>query len=682
MRLRAKLFLPLLLISLIFSAYIHWVWVPEMSTTLKVQALQDRKAHLTSVAEGLIPLLLENQLANIYENLDALLEQNREWQSITLLGSSGGLLYPLEPASPPDPLPAHLLLMRQSVGFIGPNLGTLEVVMDFQPVLSKIEQLETQLGISLILLLIFFVSVIGILLEMLIRRRVEKLSRAAEKLAQGDYTAALPSSSRDEIGSLVQSFVFMRDSMFAYHKQLIGEVDNHRRTAEELESEKNRATYQATHDSLTGLINRREFERLLEEALQESQSDGSRHALLYMDLNQFKIVNDTCGHIAGDALLQQLNIVLQDRMRQHDILARLGGDEFGVLLRHCDLQNAIKVAENLRQTIKEFHFNWDGKTFVVGVSIGVVGMDTQSDDITALLSAADSACYMAKESGRNRVQLYERTDKNIIRQHGEMQWVTQLSEAISKDHFQLFCQPIVSLQKPTSHLFRYEILLRLKSPDGDIIPPGAFIPAAERYNLMGVIDRWVVQQVVRFLEHWSGDKNLQLAVNLSGPSLDDEELLHNLELAFASKQIRGEALCFEITESAAVISLASARHFMERLKMHGCRFALDDFGSGMSSFSYLKTLPVDFLKIDGSFVKDIMLDSVDHAMVNAIHDIGHTMGLETIAEFVENETVLSELTRIGVDYAQGYHIRKPFPLSELDPTTSLAGPYGLFNRDR
>ncbi len=665
MKLRAKLFTPLLLFSLVFVLYFRFFWLPNTANSMLRQSERNWDAHLTSVAEGLIPLLLENQLANVYDNLDALLDQNETWLSIRLTDGAGNRIYPL--GSPPDPdsFPQQVQTRRLPVGFVEPALAQLEVTRNITPLLSEIDGLEERLSFVLLSLLIIFIVFNGGMLDWQVRRRLKQLSQAAKRLSAGDYEAALPQLCGDEIGELTRSFQSMRLTLAAYHGELQGEIDSHRRTAEALEKEKERATYQASHDPLTGLINRREFERRLAEALLRCETDNNHHVLLYMDLDQFKIVNDTCGHVAGDALLQQIHHALKDRIRQNDSLARLGGDEFGVLLMHCNLQDALSVAENLRQSIQDFNFIWDEKSFTVGVSIGAVGIDKHSGDINSLLSAADSACYMAKERGRNQVQLYRKSDEELARQHGEMLWVTRITYALKNDKFELFCHPIVSISPSVAEQHKYEILVRLRDQDSHLIPPGAFIPAAERYNMIGLLDHWVVDHVFDYLQQWQQTEKLRLSINLSGKSLSDRAFLQHLEYRIRNGDTGRHEICFEITESAAVLSLATALHFMKTLKELGCCFSLDDFGKGMSSFSYLKTLPVDNLKIDGAFIRDIVSDPVARVMVNAINQIAHTMQLKTIAEYVENQPILDELNRLEVDYAQGFHICKPFPLSEL-----------------
>jgi diguanylate cyclase (GGDEF)-like protein len=665
MKLRAKIFFPLLLISLLFGLYFRLFWLPNASDSMLSQSERNWHAHLTSVAEGLVPLLLENQLANVYENLDALLEQNATWLSIKLTDSAGNHLYPLNNLMDEKDFPLHTETYQLSIGFVEPYLAQLEVTRNITPLLTEIDSLEARLSFVLLLLLILFVSLTGGMFEWQVRRRLHKLSRAAKRLIEGDYEADLPLCSKDEIGELTSSFKSMRHALIAYHQKLQGEIDGHKQTAEALKEEKERVSYQATHDPLTGLINRSEFEQRLSDALHQATIDDCHHALLYLDLDQFKIVNDTCGHTAGDTLLQQLRLSLLDRIRQNDSLARLGGDEFGVLLKHCNLEDALKIAETLRKAVQELHFVWDEKSFTVGVSIGVVGVDKHSSGVASLLSAADSACYMAKERGRNRVQLYKRTDEDLARQYGDMLWIARITEALKHDKFELHCQPILSISEPGSDQYHYEILLRMREGDGEMTPPGAFIPAAERYDMIALLDRWVIDHTFDYLKHWQQNEKLSLAINLSGKSLGDKSFLEHIEHRIRNGDVEGHEICFEITESSAIISLSSAHSFMESLKALGCRFSLDDFGRGMSSFSYLKTLPVDYLKIDGTFIRDIAIDPVDRAMVNAINEIAHTMQLKTIAEFVENQQTLDELQILNIDFAQGFYICQPFPITEI-----------------
>ena len=440
----------------------------------------------------------------------------------------------------------------------------------------------------------------------------------------------------------------------------------------------NKMAFLASHDSLTGLLNRHEFEIRLQEALESAHSHGTRHAVCYLDLDQFKIVNDTCGHVAGDELLKQLTHQLHAKVRLSDVLARLGGDEFGVILNDCDLDTAYGLADGLRRTVRDFRFVWQERSFDVGVSIGLVPITAESGSMTEVLSAADSACYVAKDYGRNRVHIYQPDDDALARRHGEMQWVQRINDGLAGKHFQLYGQRIAALHGNGERMF-CEILLRLQEPDKRLIPPSAFIPAAERYYLMPAIDRWVIAAAFEAIAR-SGmaarpdGQNWLFAINLSGQSLCDDQFLDFVVTHLRQSGVAPGQICFEITETAAIANLARATDFIARLKDMGCRFALDDFGSGLSSFGYLKSLPVDYLKIAGNFIQDIVVDPVDHAMVDAINQIGHVMGLLTIAESVESDAILARLRELGVDYAQGFGVHVPAPLAEALTLTNPNAP--------
>lgn len=426
-------------------------------------------------------------------------------------------------------------------------------------------------------------------------------------------------------------------------------------------------SYQASHDALTGLVNRREFEKRLRRVLETVHANDSSHALCYLDLDQFKVINDNCGHVAGDELLRQLASLLQERIRKRDTLARLGGDEFGILMEHCSIQQATCVANTLRELIQDFRFSWGRKNYNVGASFGLVPITKASKDLAEVLSAADSACYTAKDQGRNRIYIYQHDDAELIRWRGQIRWVSPINRALEEGRLQLHFQPIVPITHRIDEREHYELLIRMEDETGRSVPPGTFLPAAERYNLATKLDRWVIGSALQWLHcHPQHLQRLSLCfINLSGKSLGDHGLLKFVRRQFDETNVPSHKICFEVTETAAIANLSRATYFIRELKQRGCRFALDDFGSGLSSFAYLKNLPVDFLKIDGLFVKDIVDDLIDLAMVRSINDIGHVMGKQTIAEFVENEDILAVLRRIGVDYAQGYGIARPRALADM-----------------
>jgi diguanylate cyclase (GGDEF)-like protein/PAS domain S-box-containing protein len=427
-------------------------------------------------------------------------------------------------------------------------------------------------------------------------------------------------------------------------------------------------SYQASHDMLTGLVNRHEFESRLKQIFPVIINENIPYAVCYLDLDQFKIINDTCGHHAGDELLKQVAQILKQNLRRSDLLARLGGDEFGILLEGCSIEKAQEIAESLIKAVNDFNFPWNEQIFDIGASIGVAPITNVSASVSELLSAADSACYVAKDTGRNRVHVYHPDDSELERHVSEMQWVGRINSALENDRFILYYQPILKLDGNNSDM-HHEILLRMLDEEHNLISPMAFIPAAERYNLMSFIDRWVVKKTFAQLNennHYSDSGHI-FTINISGQSLSARGFTDFVIDQFSQNEISPEQICIEITETAAISNMSHAIDFITRLKEIGCRFSLDDFGSGLSSFSYLKHLPVDFIKIDGSFVRDICEDAMDRAFVESIAQIGHVMHIKTIAEFVENQDIQDKLKSIGVDYAQGYHIGKPQPLSQYSP---------------
>jgi diguanylate cyclase (GGDEF)-like protein/PAS domain S-box-containing protein len=420
----------------------------------------------------------------------------------------------------------------------------------------------------------------------------------------------------------------------------------------------------ASHDPLTGLLNRREFEQRVRATVEHREAEEGQHAVLYLDLDQFKVVNDTSGHAAGDELLRQVGALLRPRLREGDVLARLGGDEFGVLLPHCPPSPALRIAEALRKAIVDFRFAWKNRSFTIGVSIGLVNLAEGPHTLATVLSAADAACYLAKDKGRNRVQVYRPEDSEVALRRGEMEWVNRLHRALAEDRLCLYSQPMHAMHVTGTEVLHQELLVRLIDESNELIQPITFIPAAERYHLMPSIDRWVIRTAFRLLadRRAAGDATVlsgTYAINLSGASIGDDQFLDYVRENFARFRIPHRAICFEITETTAVTSLSKAAEFIGAMREPGCRFALDDFGVGVSSFTYLKQLPVDYIKIDGSFVRNMLHDPVDAAMVEAIHRIGRVMGKQTIAESVETAATLEALRSVGVDFAQGNAIAPP-----------------------
>jgi diguanylate cyclase (GGDEF)-like protein/PAS domain S-box-containing protein len=465
------------------------------------------------------------------------------------------------------------------------------------------------------------------------------ISRSGRELAIEDTAAPIRSSDGENIGAIV----------------VFRDVTQQRLLQKEL-------SWQASHDALTGLVNRREFELILERVLSSVREQDKQHALLYLDLDQFKVINDTCGHVAGDELLRQITALMQPLIRDGDTLARLGGDEFGVMLEGCSVPQAQQIALKLLQSLEEFRFVWQEKIFRIGVSIGMVGIHAGNGSISGVLSAADAACYMAKEKGRNRIWIHQDDDHEAAQRQGEMEWVSRIMHAFDENRFVLYFQRVMPLSATDDCSYR-EVLVRMVDEKGELVPPMAFIPAAERYGVMSTVDRWVVQTAFAWLSSHPSEE--RLAINVSSQSLGEEDFLNFVMEQFRVKRLSPRRICFEITETAAISNLNRATHFIATLRTLGCRFALDDFGSGMSSFAYLKSLSIDFIKIDGAFVRDMINDEVDFAMVEAVNRIGHVMGIRTTAEYVESEEILEKLREMGVDYAQGFGLHLPEPLEPI-----------------
>lgn len=449
---------------------------------------------------------------------------------------------------------------------------------------------------------------------------------------------------------------------------------------ESMQSSLNRQlTFQATHDALTGLINRYEFDRRLKNVIASHTDSTVHHTLCYIDLDQFKLINDTCGHTAGDDLLKEVTRLLQDNTNHTGLLARLGGDEFGLLLENHTIEQAETAALSLLNIIQNYQFNWQGNNFNISASIGITPLTSNTITCEELLSNADSACNFAKENGRNRVQVYTSEDDKFLTQQREMHWVSRINLAMEENRFQLYFQEIMPVSdNEQPFILHGEILLRMIDKEGNIVSPNNFLPAAERYNMIGIIDQWVVDNAITWLA--SRKDKVLLSVNLSGTSLSNRDFLNFVVSKIKQHNINPELLCFEITETAAINYMSTAIHFMTVLKKLGCTFALDDFGSGLSSFAYLTSLPVDYLKIDGAFVMDIDKDPMHYAMVKSINEVGQVMGIRTIAEFVVSETIIEKLKTVGVDYAQGYAVARPVPLLSLKARDNMP-PLSVVNSD-
>ena len=492
---------------------------------------------------------------------------------------------------------------------------------------------------------------------------IMELMHKLRRIGEGHLGERVTTNGLGELGVLQRGINNMATHLQSVNEGMQGKIDQ--ATA--------RLVYQASHDALTGLINRWEFEQRLEGALQTALQHGREHVLCYMDLDQFKIINDTSGHVAGDELLRQLALMLKSQLRERDTLARLGGDEFALLLENCSIEAAIEVVDQFRADVQRYRFQWEERVFSVGMSVGMVAVNAMSSTTASLLSAADAACYVAKDGGRNRIHVYESRDAELARHRGEMQWITRIHKAIEENRLRLVWQEIFRIddgplkpgKTPPCHI---ELLLRMQEEDGTEILPMAFIPAAERYLIMPTLDAWVIEETLKICSRYKGkksDTHCLFAVNLSGSSLKDPAFRRVLLESLRRQPDAGPHLCFEITETATLGNLSVVNDFIHTMREFGCRFALDDFGSGLSSFTYLKNLKVDFLKIDGAFVRDIATNALDRSMVDAIHRIGHQMGLTTVAEYVETDQVLAILRQIGVDCVQGNLMHLPEPMEKF-----------------
>ena len=520
---------------------------------------------------------------------------------------------------------------------------------------------------------IFLIGLFGLLLSTLIAwqigrnitKPIQEIAHAVNRLGEGVFAQTIIENSSGELKTLQKGFNTMSSSL--------------KQAYDSMQDKINDATimlrYQAQHDDLTGLINRREFEVRLDRSLKSVHENGAQHVFCYLDLDQFKLVNDTCGHAAGDELLRQISVLLANRMRDRDTLARLGGDEFGLLLENCSLVDANQITNALLKLVRDYRFIFEDKIFNVGVSIGIVVINANFENVSEIIHAADSACYSAKEAGRNQSFLFSAGDIEVAQRRSAVEAVSDITDEIDDEQFMLYCQPIVPLSSRVSQQHHYEVLIRKINFDGKIMLPTTFIPSAERYHLMPNIDRWVIKNTFsayRQLLNSSAEKcDYIFSINLSGTSLSDKSLLGYIREQFVMYSIPPQSICFEITETAAIVNLKNTIQLFTSLRKLGCSFALDDFGSGMSSFMYLKNFEVDYLKIDGSFVKDMHINKIDHAMVRSIHSVAEAMNIQTVAEFVENEAILKELKSIGVHFGQGLHLGHPLPMKQLIENFSI-----------
>ena len=526
---------------------------------------------------------------------------------------------------------------------------------------------------------IMLIGLIGLLLSLLmawwigrnITKPIQEIAYAVNKVGEGSFSQTITENSSGELKTLQRGFNSMATSLKQAYDSMQDKVNDATKMLR----------YQTQHDDLTGLINRREFEVRLERSLKSVHENNAQHVFCFLDLDQFKLVNDTCGHAAGDELLKQISLLLDNRMRDRDTLARLGGDEFGLLLENCSLSDASQITNALLKLVRDYRFMYDDKIFNVGISIGLVVINSGFDSVSDVIHAADMACYSAKKAGRNQSFLFNAGDVEVRQRKTAVEAIADITDEIDDKQFVLYCQPILPLSTVapfTSALpftpyiqepQHFEVLIRKVAQDGKHLLPITFIPSAERYHLMPNIDRWVIKQTFstfrQLLTKSNEQCNYAFSINLSGTSLSDKSLLGYIREQFAIYAIPPASICFEITETAAIVNLKNTIHLFAALRKLGCTFALDDFGSGMSSFMYLKNFDVDYLKIDGSFVKEMDINKIDHAMVRSIHSVAEAMNIKTVAEFVESDAILRELKNIGVHYGQGVFLGAPVPIKNL-----------------
>ena len=548
--------------------------------------------------------------------------------------------------------------LEQKMSYIPERIGQVYVELSNQ----TLQNIKQDLIVKIFLTAIFGLILSGLLAWKLgrnITKPIQEIAQAVNRIGEGVFSHTIMENSSGELKTLQKGFNSMSSSLKHAYDGM----------QEKINDATSMLRHQAQHDDLTGLINRREFEVRLERCLKSVHENNAQHIFCFLDLDQFKLVNDTCGHSAGDELLKQVSILLANKMRERDTLARLGGDEFGLLLENCTLVDANQINNALLKTIRDYRFIHDDKIFNIGVSIGVVVINQSFENVSEIIHAADLACYSAKSAGRNQSFLFNPGDVEVVRQRSAVESISDITDEIDDEQFMLYCQPIVPITSVATQVQHYEILLRKIDLDGKIILPTTFIPSAERYHLMPNIDRWVIKNVFlayqKLLEINAEKCNYIFSINLSGTSLGDKSLLNFIQDMFIKYSIPPESICFEITETAAIVNLKNTILLFSALRKLGCSFALDDFGSGMSSFTYLKNFDVDYLKIDGTFVKEMHINKIDHAMVRSIHSVAEAMNIKTVAEFVENEAILSELKSIGVHYGQGLYLGAPVTVNGL-----------------
>ncbi len=644
LRICASLFITLVIVAYVATNLGLEKRKRELESTLKEQSLNT----LQVLSAGVLEPVISEDIGHLDTLVMSSVRLDPDLHSISILDEFGHAL--LSWTDPHIQINSEIYTFEIGIDFEGESFGKIVASWNLARLLDEISTELVQERNRLITALLALTGLSLFLLHALVVAPINKLRYRVEGLSDGVNFEPLKINSSRELSMLATAVNELDKSMTEAHNLSL-----------ELE-------YQAKHDVLTGLINRYAFETHLKVHLENREPGHTEATLLYIDLDQFKLVNDTCGHAAGDELLVQLATIFKDQLDDRHILARLGGDEFSVLLVDTALQQGLEVAEKIRNAAQAFRFTWEGRTFAVETSIGVVAINHQDDNFERLLSAADEACYSAKNEGRNRVHCYREGDRELSERRDQGDWIPRILKAIESSRLVLYGQPIEPTDSRQGQGGHIEILVRLLGDNDEIIPPGAFLPAAERYGLMPQLDRFVVTHAIGWLAAQAEISTTfpVLAINISGHSVCDPDFRKFVFDSLAEHSQLCNSLSFEITETSAVANLKGASEFMQSVKRFGCTFALDDFGSGMSSFAYLKNLPVDYVKIDGCFVEHVLTDPASLAMVRAISDIAGVMGIQSIAEYVENQEIRDKLLEIGIDYVQGFGVAKPTSLTDFE----------------
>lgn len=667
---KKKLITNVILIHAILMGFVVYDLVERQATFMEKQ-LESKGSELSSLlalnaANSLLnnDLIAMDELLNGFDNtkniyMAFLLDENgkvkastdKSYFNKTLNDSISLKLLEMSTKSSDDVIQLTHFVLIDSLHKIkvkNVTIGYARIILNKEDLTHELYIITNQ-GLLYILLAILIGALFAWLSIRSTTENLNKISQVASSIADKNFDVVLPQvEGNDEVAKVAKAFDVMITSIKAYIADLL--------------EKESKTKWQASHDTLTGLFNRGSFEDEINRCIQDVHENNTTHALLFLDLDKFKVINDTVGHLAGDNLLQQIASLMESCLSKDDFLARFGGDEFGIILKNCDLTQAQEKAEEIIFNVERFSFPWAGKRFKVGVSVGMVMIAGVIQNAVELLSLSDTACYIAKENGTNSLHVIDNSNESFLQIRHEMDWISKIHDAINYDFFILYIQKIEGLKKHDNH---YEVLIRMQNELGGLHYPDSFLPSAARYSLMPKIDLWVIETLFKLIDSHENLSSTKFAINLSGQSLMKDSFEHQVEALFLKYTINGKNIIFEITETSAMSNFKRVTKFIDHFKTIGCKFSLDDFGTGSSSFSYLKNFRVDYLKIDGSFVRDILEDPIDKVMVESIYQIAQLLGLETVAEYVENLEIYDIIKEIGIDYGQGYGIEKPFPLKDF-----------------